>query len=128
MKFPYNQQRSLSDAEIPVTFVFGPFVFEEFSEHWPSTCSVTVRRYHDLLQTFVVPQLQQRWILTSTIFVHDGVATLNDLKNFITLHVQSLTTDQLRSAVEYTVHRFEVLRMNEGGDLEHLSLHRPGHD
>ncbi len=34
-----------------------------------------------------------------------GVATLNDLKNSITLLVRNLTTDKLRSAVEHNVHR-----------------------
>ncbi|GFV33780.1 hypothetical protein TNCV_4568951 [Trichonephila clavipes] len=48
-----------------------------------------------------------------------GVATLNDLKNSIMLHVQSPTTDQLRSAVASvrsavtTVHRLEILKVNE---------------
>ncbi|GFY04706.1 uncharacterized protein TNCV_419611 [Trichonephila clavipes] len=138
-----------------------------------------------MLQTFVVLQLQQRRVLTSTIFRHDGApphnygsvkalllqhfteerficrsfpnpwssrlpyltprdfwlwgylkrlvyregfATLNDLKNSITLHVRSLTTDQLRSAVEHTVHRLEILQVNEGGHVEQLFLHSPGHD
>ncbi|GFV25785.1 uncharacterized protein TNCV_3867551 [Trichonephila clavipes] len=56
-----------------------------------------------------------------------GVATLNDLKNSITLHVRSLTTDLLRSAVEQTVHRIEILNGNEVL-TEPLSLHGPGHD
>ncbi|GFY37389.1 uncharacterized protein TNIN_479071 [Trichonephila inaurata madagascariensis] len=61
--------------------------------------------------------------------VHLGyVTTLNDLKNSITLHVRGLTTDQLRSAVETKVNRLEILQVNEGDHLEHLSLHRPGHD
>lgn len=167
------------------TFILGPFFFEEITARGPVTCSVTGRRYHDMLQTFVVPQLQGMRVLTSTIFMQDGapphihesvkalllqhftdervisrffrnpwpprspdlnpcdfwlwghlksvvyrggVATLNDLKNSITLHVRSITTDQLRSAVEHTVHRLEILQVNEGGHMEHLSLHRPGHD
>ncbi|GFT03818.1 hypothetical protein TNCV_3608391 [Trichonephila clavipes] len=43
-----------------------------------------------------------------------GVATLNGLKNSITLHVRSLTTDQLRS-VEHTFHRPEVLQSESVG-------------
>ncbi|GFS56256.1 hypothetical protein TNIN_307161 [Trichonephila inaurata madagascariensis] len=57
-----------------------------------------------------------------------GVVTFNDLKNCITLHVLSLTTVQLRSGFEHTVHRLEIFQVNECGHLEHLSLHRPGHD
>ncbi len=57
-----------------------------------------------------------------------GVAMLNDLKNSIALLVRSLATDQLRSAVEHTVHRLEILQLNEGGRVEHLSLHLPGND
>ena len=57
-----------------------------------------------------------------------SVATLNDLKNCITLHVSSVTTEQLRSAVEHTVNRFENLQVNECGHIEYFSLHRPGHD
>ncbi|GFU39748.1 transposable element tc3 transposase [Trichonephila clavipes] len=42
------------------TFIFWPFFFEKISERGLVTCSVTGRRYNDILQTFVVPQLHQR--------------------------------------------------------------------
>ncbi|GFX75124.1 transposable element tc3 transposase [Trichonephila clavipes] len=124
-------------------------VFEEIGAGGPMTRSFTGRRYNVMLQTFVVPQLLQRRVLASTIFMqdgapshihgsvkalllqhfsegrvislslpnpwpprslhltqcdfwlwgylkslvyHGGVATLNNLKNSIVLHVRSLTT------------------------------------
>ncbi|GBN54442.1 hypothetical protein AVEN_225967-1 [Araneus ventricosus] len=56
------------------------------------------------------------------------VATLDDLQNSITLHVRSITTDQLRSYVKHTVHRVETLQVTHGGHIEHLSIHRPEQD
>ncbi|GBO05553.1 hypothetical protein AVEN_208219-1 [Araneus ventricosus] len=56
------------------------------------------------------------------------VATLDDLENSITLHVRSITTDQLRSYVKHTVHRLETLQVTDGGHIEHLSVHRPEQD
>ncbi len=67
------------------------------------------------------------WVCLKSLVYRGGVATFNDLNNSITLHVRSLTTDKLRSAVEHIVHRLEILQGNEGGHEEHLSLHRPGH-
>ncbi|GFW13579.1 uncharacterized protein TNCV_1210451 [Trichonephila clavipes] len=72
--------------------------------------------------------LSWHWNILWSLVYLGGVATLNDLKNSITLHVRRLTTHQLRSAVEHTVYQIEILQMNEGGHVEHLSLHGPGHD
>ncbi|GFY78018.1 uncharacterized protein TNIN_20721 [Trichonephila inaurata madagascariensis] len=68
------------------------------------------------------------WGYLKSLVYLGGVATLNDLKNSITFHARSLTIDPLRSAVDHTLHRLEILQGNEVGHLEHLSLHRPGHD
>ncbi|GFX92584.1 uncharacterized protein TNCV_2520431 [Trichonephila clavipes] len=54
------------------TFNLGLFFFEIISERGSVTCSVKRRRYHDMLKTFAVLQLQQRRVLTSTIFKQDG--------------------------------------------------------
>lgn len=162
-------------------FILGPFFFEENQANGPVTCSVTALRYRDMLNNFVLPQLQQRQCLTTITFMQDGapphnglcvqrflrqhftddrvisrsfptswparspdltpcdfwlwghlknvvyqgnVATLADLKDRITLHVRMITGDQLRSAVEHTVHRLHVLHLNEGGHIEQFALHR----
>ena len=55
---------------------------------------------------------------------HGGFATLNGLKYSITLDERSITTGQLRSAVEQTVELHKTLQMNEDGRMECLSLHR----
>ncbi|GFS30552.1 uncharacterized protein TNIN_326051 [Trichonephila inaurata madagascariensis] len=59
------------------------------------------------------------WGYLKSLLYLGGVAPLNDLKNSITLHVRSPTTDQLRSAsvrsAVTTVHRLEILKVNEGG-------------
>ncbi|GFS63823.1 uncharacterized protein TNCV_1128401 [Trichonephila clavipes] len=67
------------------------------------------------------------WGFLRSLVYLGGVATFNDL-NSIMLYVRSLATDQLRSAVEHTVHRLEILHVNVGGHFQHLSLHRPVHD
>ncbi|GBN49255.1 hypothetical protein AVEN_254429-1 [Araneus ventricosus] len=43
------------------------------------------------------------WVHFKNLVLRGNVATLDDLKNSIALHVRSITTDQLRSAVEHTV-------------------------
>ncbi|GFX73755.1 DUF4817 domain-containing protein [Trichonephila clavipes] len=50
--------------------------------------------------------------------------TLADLKGSITLHVRSISVDQLRSAVEQTLHRLQILHLEEGNHIEQHSLHR----
>lgn len=53
---------------------------------------------------------------------------MNDIKISITLHVQTNTTNKLRSTVEHTIHRLEILYVNESDQLANLPLHRPGHN
>ncbi|GBM37664.1 hypothetical protein AVEN_9954-1 [Araneus ventricosus] len=91
-------------------------ISRSFSNPWPSRSS-------DLTQC-------DFWLcghLKNLVYRAD-VPTLDDLKNSITLHVRSITTDQLRSSVKHTVHRLETLQASDGGHIEHLSLHRPEHD
>ena len=59
---------------------------------------------------------------------HEGDVTLNRLKNFRTLNLRNVTTDQLRSAVESTLHGIEIMQVNEGYHMEHLFLNRLEHD
>ncbi|GBM32100.1 hypothetical protein AVEN_11894-1 [Araneus ventricosus] len=46
------------------------FFFEKIN----LSCPVTAGWYHGMLKTFVVPQLQQRHCLTTTIFIQGGAA------------------------------------------------------
>ncbi|GBL92398.1 hypothetical protein AVEN_174692-1 [Araneus ventricosus] len=41
-------------------FILGPYFFEENDDNGPVTCSVTAAKYCDMLNSFVLPQLQQR--------------------------------------------------------------------
>ena len=102
---------------------------------WRNYCSTFHRR------TFYISRFfHNQWPLLSPILSscdfwlwnhlksRGSVATLNDLKNSITLHVRSITTDQLRSAVEYSVCRLEILLVNKHSHMELFSLPRPRHD
>jgi hypothetical protein len=163
------------------TFILGPFFFEEATCSGPRTCTVTARRYKNMLENFVIPQMQQRRCLDSITFMQDGapphiglcvqqflrqhftndrvicyafptawpsrspdlnpcdfwlwgylknlvyrgrLVTLADLKDSITLHVRSISTDQLRSVVEQAVHRLQILHIEKGNHIEQHSLHR----
>ncbi|GBN54214.1 hypothetical protein AVEN_55877-1 [Araneus ventricosus] len=46
--------------------------FEEITANGIQTCSVTGQRYRDMLNDFVIPQLQQRGCLQDIIFMLDG--------------------------------------------------------
>lgn len=163
------------------TFILGPFFFEEVTPNGLQTCTVTANRYKRMLETFVVPHLQQRQCLDTITFMQDGapphiglpvqqflrqhftndriisrafpttwpsrspdlnpcdfwlwghlknlvyrerLVTLADLKESISLHVRSISDDQLRSAVEQAVHRLHILHLQEGNHIEQHSLHR----
>lgn len=54
------------------TFILGPYFFEHITRTGPMTCTVTGEKYGQMLQTFVIPQLQQRQCLDSIIFMQDG--------------------------------------------------------
>lgn len=54
------------------SFIIGPFFFEEQSTAGPVTCTVTAARLASMLSRFVIPELQQRGILDTTIFMQDG--------------------------------------------------------
>ncbi|GFY17360.1 uncharacterized protein TNCV_657731 [Trichonephila clavipes] len=46
--------------------------FEQVTLQGLTTCSVNKERYREILQTYVIPTLQQRGYLQETIFMHDG--------------------------------------------------------
>lgn len=53
-------------------FILGPFFFEETTSQGPKRCSITGTRYCDLLQQKVIPALQDRQHLQTTVFMQDG--------------------------------------------------------
>ncbi|GFU72870.1 uncharacterized protein TNCV_4909991 [Trichonephila clavipes] len=173
--------RKLVWCGFTATFILGPFFFEETTRNGPVTCTVTARRYKNMLDNFVAPQMLQHQCLDSITFMQDGapphiglcvqqflrqhftndrvisrafptawpprspdlnpcdfwlwgylknlvyrgcLITLADLKDSITLHVRSISVDQLRSAVEQTLHRLQILHLEEGNHIEQHSLHR----
>ncbi|GBN09240.1 hypothetical protein AVEN_48119-1 [Araneus ventricosus] len=69
-------------------FIVGPFFFEEIGPSGPVTCSVNGTRYEFLLRNQLIPALQQRGCVDSTIFMQDGspphIAT--PVKQLLNLH------------------------------------------
>ncbi|GBO14723.1 hypothetical protein AVEN_28501-1 [Araneus ventricosus] len=69
-------------------FIFGPFFFEEIGSSGPVTCTVKGKRYESILRNQIVPVLQQRGCVDSTIFMQDGapphIAT--PVKQLLNLH------------------------------------------
>ncbi|GBM58922.1 hypothetical protein AVEN_80721-1 [Araneus ventricosus] len=54
-------------------FLLGSFFFEENTPHGPQRCSIKGSRHYDLLQQQVIPALQERECLETTILIQDGV-------------------------------------------------------
>ncbi|GBN26490.1 hypothetical protein AVEN_61563-1 [Araneus ventricosus] len=55
-----------------VDFILGPFFFKENTPHGLQRCSITAARYCELLQQQVIPALQERECLETTVFMQDG--------------------------------------------------------
>lgn len=53
-------------------FIVGPFFYENITPTGPVTCSVTGEKYRHMLNSFVIPALQQRQCLGEIIFMQDG--------------------------------------------------------
>ncbi|GFV32773.1 uncharacterized protein TNCV_3312541 [Trichonephila clavipes] len=64
------------------------------------------------------------WGYLKNLVYRGRLIILADLKDSITLHVRSISVDQLRSAVEQTLHRLQILHLEEGNHIEQHSLHR----
>ncbi|GFV35673.1 uncharacterized protein TNCV_1892831 [Trichonephila clavipes] len=153
-EIPLHSQKVTVWCGFTATFILGPFFFKETTRNGPVTCTVTARRYKNMLGNFVAPQMLQHQCLDSITFIHalptawpprspdlnpcdfwlwgylknlvyrGRRITLVDLKDSITLHVRSISVDQLRSAVEQTLHRLQILHLEEGNHMEQHSLHR----
>ncbi|GFX12675.1 uncharacterized protein TNCV_3157961 [Trichonephila clavipes] len=64
------------------------------------------------------------WEYLKNLVYRGRLITLADLKDSVTLHVRSISVDQLRSAVEQTLHRLQILHLEEWNHIEQHSLHR----
>ncbi|GBN61464.1 hypothetical protein AVEN_199811-1 [Araneus ventricosus] len=53
-------------------FIVDPFFFEKIGPSGPVTCTVNGTRYESLLQNQLIPTLQQRGYVESTICMQDG--------------------------------------------------------
>lgn len=68
----------LHDAKVTVwcgissTFVLGPYFFEEVTTTGVKSCSVTSARYKSMLQNYVIPELQQRNVISDIVWMQDG--------------------------------------------------------
>ncbi|GFX76624.1 uncharacterized protein TNCV_3163421 [Trichonephila clavipes] len=56
----------------PVSFIPGPYFFEELGAGVQVTCSITGQRYASLLRNKIIPDLQARPCLSRIIFMQDG--------------------------------------------------------
>ncbi|GBN13816.1 hypothetical protein AVEN_182781-1 [Araneus ventricosus] len=54
-------------------FIVGPLFSEEIGPSGPVTCTVNGTRYESLLRNQLIPALQQRGCVDSTIFMQDDV-------------------------------------------------------
>ena len=71
-EIPLNSPKITVWCGFTAEFIIGPFFFETITPTGPETCTINAERYHEMLQTFVIPQLQQRNCLQQTIFMQDG--------------------------------------------------------
>ncbi|GBM91339.1 hypothetical protein AVEN_21171-1 [Araneus ventricosus] len=73
---------------LTAAFIVGPLFFEEIGPSDTVTCTVNGTRYESLLGNQLIPALQQRECVDSTIFMQDGaplhIAT--PVKQLLNLH------------------------------------------
>ena len=72
IKIPLHSPQVTDLCGFMATFIIEPFFFEEITAPGIFRCYDTERHHHDMLQMFVVSQLQQRHVLISTIFMQYG--------------------------------------------------------
>ncbi|GBN44701.1 hypothetical protein AVEN_44808-1 [Araneus ventricosus] len=71
-----------------VSFIVGPFLFEEVSPEGPVTCTVNGLCYECLLRNHVIPELQECTCMDNTIFMQDGARPhiANPVKRLLNIH------------------------------------------
>ncbi|GBM58553.1 hypothetical protein AVEN_255333-1 [Araneus ventricosus] len=156
---PLLYQKVTVCCRFMAAFIVGPFFFGEIGPSGPVTCTVKRTRYESILRNQLIPALQQRGCVDSSIFTQDSapqhIATpvkqlslfhnslaltcdfwlwgyLNDvlcgdpipnlaeLKNHLEQHIRYITTETLRSVVEHTVLRFQLIGENGGQHIEYF--------
>ncbi|GBL79543.1 hypothetical protein AVEN_18127-1 [Araneus ventricosus] len=69
---PLHSQKVTVWCGFSAAFIVGPFFFEEIGLPGPVTCTVNGTRHESLLQNQLIPALQQRGFVGSTIFMQDS--------------------------------------------------------
>ncbi|GBM29713.1 hypothetical protein AVEN_156899-1 [Araneus ventricosus] len=69
---PLHSQNVTVWCGFTTAFIVESFFFEEIGPSGPLTCSVNGIRYKSLLRNQLIPALQQRVCVDSTIFMQDG--------------------------------------------------------
>ncbi|GBN15897.1 hypothetical protein AVEN_144704-1 [Araneus ventricosus] len=69
---PLHSQKVTEWCGFTAAIIVGPFFFEEIGPSGAVTCTVNGTRYETLLRNQLIPALQQRVCVDSTIFMQDG--------------------------------------------------------
>ncbi|GBM36494.1 hypothetical protein AVEN_249684-1 [Araneus ventricosus] len=72
---PLHSQKVTVWCGFTAAFIVGPFFFEEIGPLGLVSCTVNGTRYESLLRNQLIPTLQQRGYMDSTIFMQDGAPT-----------------------------------------------------
>ncbi|GBL81419.1 hypothetical protein AVEN_143703-1 [Araneus ventricosus] len=85
---PLHSQKVTVWYGFTAAFIVGPFFFEEIGPSGPVTCAVNGTRYETLLCNQLIPALQQRGCVDSSIFMQDGAPRHNatPVKHLLNLH------------------------------------------
>ncbi|GBM27181.1 hypothetical protein AVEN_9851-1 [Araneus ventricosus] len=85
---PLHYQKVTVWCGFTTAFIVGPFFFEEIGPSSPITCAVNGTSYESHLRNQLIPALQQRGCVDSTILMQDGdppqIAT--PVKQLLNLH------------------------------------------
>ncbi|GBN06504.1 hypothetical protein AVEN_202351-1 [Araneus ventricosus] len=88
---PLHSQKVTVWCGFTAAFIFGPLFLEEIGLSGPVTCTVNGTRYESLLRNQLIPALQQRGCVDSTIFMQDDapphIAT--PIKQLLNLHCRN---------------------------------------
>ncbi|GBM84745.1 hypothetical protein AVEN_64886-1 [Araneus ventricosus] len=69
---PLHSDKVIVWCGFKAAFIIGPYFFKEITANGIQTCSVTGKRYRDMLRDFEIPQIQQRRCLQDIIFMQYG--------------------------------------------------------
>ncbi|GBN57259.1 hypothetical protein AVEN_17341-1 [Araneus ventricosus] len=69
---PLHSQKVTVWCRFTAAFIVSPFFFEEIGPSGHVTCTANGTRYESLLRNQLIPALQQRGCVDSTIFMQDG--------------------------------------------------------